>query len=246
VRGKRFIIGLLKQKESAMSIFETHAGLKPGAALPLEPSDVPLLQKDVEQYESVVEYVLEVCGGWLLPLAMRGALVRASGYHWGEVRERIRASVVAIESDIAWKYVKHCVLHAVFLSNLQLACELPCDHGLYLVLGSATCRDEFRRRVDFAEKYQALAVLGATRSFPVYALGALFGVSHLEGEVIARVLHQLGLPRCEWSLGLSNVRVMFMKGWFWCFTIFSTLLQKTCATKQVFLWRGTRDASERL
>jgi hypothetical protein len=101
VRGKRFIIGLLKQKESAMSIFEKRAGLEPGAALPLEPSDVPLLQKDVEQYESVVEYVLEVCGGWLLPLAMCGALVRASRYQWGEVRERIRASVVAVESDIA-------------------------------------------------------------------------------------------------------------------------------------------------
>jgi hypothetical protein len=64
VQGKRFIIGLLEQKESAMSTFETHAGLEPGAALPIEPSDVPLSQKDVEQYESVVEYVWRfVTGG---------------------------------------------------------------------------------------------------------------------------------------------------------------------------------------
>jgi hypothetical protein len=50
-----------------MSTFETHAGLEPGAALPIEPTDVPLSQKDVEQYESVVEYVLELCDGWPLP-----------------------------------------------------------------------------------------------------------------------------------------------------------------------------------
>jgi hypothetical protein len=138
---------------------------------------------------------------------MCGALVRARGYQWGEVRERIRASVVAVESDIVWKYVKHCGLQAVLLSNLQLACELPCDHGLYLALGSATCRDEFRRRVDFAEKYQAFAVLDATRSFPVYALGALFGVSYLEGELIARVFASTGLAtlRMEsWVIERAN------------------------------------------
>jgi WD40 repeat protein len=87
----------------------------------------------------------------------------------------------------------------VLQTNIRFAQNLPVDHSLLLKLGSERRRSEFLSRVNFSDTYMSLAVLDSSRSIPFYVLGALFGVSGEEGEVIGRIFASIGLATLKVS-----------------------------------------------
>jgi WD40 repeat protein len=195
--GKRFSMGRVRSAVAARRILERHAGLEPGAAQPAKLGRVVVLDEDLERHTSVREFILKTCDGWPLALAMCGALIKASGYQWKLMGERLMSSLVEVSS--AKIQVQHPGLQAVLQTNLKFAQGLPVDHALLLPLGNECRRAELLSRVDFSDLYKVLVVLGSSRSIPFYVLGTLFAVTDEEGEVVGRIFASTGLASLKVS-----------------------------------------------
>jgi hypothetical protein len=193
---KRFCLGLLKDDQSAQSVFELHAGLEPGACLPRGVLMSESNADDVRKYPDAIKFILRTCNGWPLPLAMRGKMSKETGFKWRLVDEKLRANVRAVE--VSGGAIERAGLRAVLQTNLEMACRLTSTNPLLLAtFGSKSASEDFLRQTDFADKYVRLSVLDASRSIPVYALGAVFDVKEAEAYVIAQIFAKVGLARLD-------------------------------------------------
>jgi WD40 repeat protein len=193
---KRFTLGLLKDEQSARRVFELHAGLEPGACLPRGVLKSKSKADDVRKYPDAIKFILRTCNGWPLPLAMCGQMVKESGFRWRLVDEKFRANLLDVE--VSGGAIEHAGLRAVLQTNLEMACSLTSSDPLVLAtFGSKSASEDFLGHTVFADKYMRLAVLDASRSIPVYALGAVFDVEDVEADVIAQIFAKAGLARLD-------------------------------------------------